>query len=331
MASVDVAIPCYEYGRFLGDCVRSVLSQDHADLRIRIIDNASTDDSVAIARDLAARDPRIEIVARPVNLGAQASFNEGVDWATADYFTVLSADDRMAPGALARAVSVLEANPSVSFAHGRAISVFPSGPNAVENEGSGEWRILSGAQFITRFCMHGVNQISGCTALVRTSLQKKAGHYRTELPHTDDFEMWMRLAALGPVAETDAVQGISLIHGANMSAYYHAVQTRDLRAMKDAFDSFFRHEGSHLPEAKSLHRQAITSIGERAYWSAISHICRGKSSTGISLFKLAFSLRPATALLPPVNYIFRMDRPLRRIRHILSEITGTPGKSKPAK
>ena len=70
MSSVDIAIPCYQYGRYLRDCVASVLSQDIDDLRILIIDNASTDNSVAIARQLAEEDARVSLLARSQNSGA---------------------------------------------------------------------------------------------------------------------------------------------------------------------------------------------------------------------------------------------------------------------
>ena len=56
MPSVDIVVPCYQHGRFLRDCVESVLSQD-VELRVIIIDNASTDDSVSIAQDLARKWP----------------------------------------------------------------------------------------------------------------------------------------------------------------------------------------------------------------------------------------------------------------------------------
>ena len=61
---------------------------------------------------------RVELIAHPKNLGPHASFNEGVDWATADYFMVLCADDLLAPGSLARAVAILEQTPALSFAYG---------------------------------------------------------------------------------------------------------------------------------------------------------------------------------------------------------------------
>src|SRR4051812_9333148 len=59
--SVDVIVPCYNYGRFLGDCIGSVLAQQGCDVRILIIDDASTDNSLEIARALSAADPRVQV------------------------------------------------------------------------------------------------------------------------------------------------------------------------------------------------------------------------------------------------------------------------------
>src|SRR4051794_15273165 len=98
MPMIDVVIPNYCYGRYLPACVESVVSQGIDDIRILIVDNASTDDSVEVARALAARDARITVVARERNLGHHASYNEGVDWAEADYFLLLCADDLLVKG-----------------------------------------------------------------------------------------------------------------------------------------------------------------------------------------------------------------------------------------
>src|SRR5262245_3553031 len=104
MSSVDVVIPCYQYGRFLRECVSSVLTQGVSHIRVLIIDNASTDGSAEIARQLAAEDSRIEVAAHSHNVGPTASYNEGIDWASAEYFVLLDADDLLAPGCLARAL-----------------------------------------------------------------------------------------------------------------------------------------------------------------------------------------------------------------------------------
>src|SRR4051812_4578035 len=105
MSRVDVVIPCYNYGRYLAACVDSVLSQDGVDVRALIIDDASTDDSVRMARALAASDERVRLRCHPRNRGHIATYNEGLlEWADAEYLVLLSADDLLVAGALRRAV-----------------------------------------------------------------------------------------------------------------------------------------------------------------------------------------------------------------------------------
>jgi glycosyltransferase involved in cell wall biosynthesis len=72
-----LSFPVTITGRFLGDCVASILTQKGVDLRVLVIDNASKDDSLAIARSLAAQDRRVEVLAHVTNKGAAFSYNEG--------------------------------------------------------------------------------------------------------------------------------------------------------------------------------------------------------------------------------------------------------------
>src|SRR4051812_31139452 len=108
MAKIDVVIPCYNYGRFLEECVGSVLDQPIRDVRILIIDDASSDNSLSVARKLAEADPRVNVTAHSINRGHIFTYNEGLlDWASAEYTLLLSADDLLTRGALGRAVEVL--------------------------------------------------------------------------------------------------------------------------------------------------------------------------------------------------------------------------------
>jgi glycosyltransferase involved in cell wall biosynthesis len=336
-AGVDVAIPCYQYGRFLRDCVTSVLTQGLGNLRILIIDNASTDNSLEVAQQLATEDCRVTYAAHRRNLGPHASFNEGIEWASAKYFMILCADDLLAPGCLARAASVLERHSDVVFAYGRAASVRPGDPiHVLPNETPEmQWRILPGAELLERFCRTGVCHIQGSsTMLVRTNAQKIAGRHRASLEHSDDFEMWMRLARLGAVAETDGQIAHLRMHGSNRSAFSRQTRSPGLsRHERDrmlylwhdlaAFESFFTHEGASLPEVMRLRALAMRSLGERAYWSALAYLCRRQAWASLDLWRLAFSLSPMTAILPPVGYLFRRDDLLRRIRSVASDMLGS--------
>ena len=123
MTSVSVVIPCYKYGHFLEDAVTSVLDdQEGVDVRVLIIDDASPDDSAEVARKIAARDPRVEVIVHATNKGNIATYNEGLlEWADGDYCILMSADDRLTRGALRRARDLLDAHPGVGFVYGRAL------------------------------------------------------------------------------------------------------------------------------------------------------------------------------------------------------------------
>src|SRR5437879_1536330 len=118
MSRVDVIIPCYNYAHYLRSCVESVLTQP-VDVRVLIIDDASPDDTTAVAASLAAADSRVEYRRHDVNRRHIATYNEGLDWASGDYTLLLSADDLLVPHALARAVHLLDSRPEVGFAYGR--------------------------------------------------------------------------------------------------------------------------------------------------------------------------------------------------------------------
>ena len=84
MSSVSVVIPSYNYGHFLRDAVSSALTgQDGVDVRVLVIDDASTDDSVEVAKQLAGDDSRVEVTVHPTNRRNIATYNEGLlEWLT---------------------------------------------------------------------------------------------------------------------------------------------------------------------------------------------------------------------------------------------------------
>ena len=309
MASVDVAIPCYQYGRFLRKCVTSILEQGIDDLRVLIIDNASTDNSVEVARQLAAEDRRIEIVARPQNLGHIASFNEGVEWTKADYFALVCADDLLTPGSLQRAVSFMEQHPEVGFTIGKEI-LFRDGEELPPAELSKdpEWHLFSGPEFVADRC----RKLFAGPTVVRTSVQRKAGCYRPELYFTCDIEMLLRLATLGSVGETAATQSYRRLHGANLCDVHKIDRARDLQEFEAAYISFFEHEGRSIVEWKQLKRLAMRHLCESAYWWGVRDLTKGRWRTGTKLLHFAFKRYPELTVLPPLGYLFENQRFLHR-------------------
>lgn len=94
----SVCIPNYNYERYLGKTIQSVLDQTYQDFEILISDNASTDRSVEIARGF--NDPRIKIHINRRNVGFSGNLDRAGRMATGDYMIMLSSDDLILPDAL---------------------------------------------------------------------------------------------------------------------------------------------------------------------------------------------------------------------------------------
>src|SRR5262249_39739424 len=160
MSSVDVVIPCYNYARYLPRCVDSVVSQPGVDVRVLVIDDASSDDTPEVGARLAAQDSRVSFRRHEANKGHIATYNEGLlGWSTGDYVVLLSADDLLFEGSLARAAAIMDADPKIGMVYGR--SVYFQDENAlprvaVRPRGFTHW---SGLEWIEGRCRAGVNVI----------------------------------------------------------------------------------------------------------------------------------------------------------------------------
>ncbi len=251
MSGIDVVVPCYNYGQFLRECVESVLAQDHADLRVLIIDDASSDQTPAVCAELAAADPRVEVRRHAVNQGHIETYNEGIALAQRDYMLLLSADDFLLPGALARAVAVLDARPDVGLAYGDYI-MFRAGDRLPDPfVGSAEVDYPSASAFLEQ--QANDNAVATATAIVRTSVQKRLGGYRVELPHAGDLEMWLRFGLRSRIARIRAPQAAYRRHAANMS-----LQFDSLTDIAQCIASFAEHQNDIrrlLPDGARLQQR----------------------------------------------------------------------------
>ncbi|HWA00955.1 MAG TPA: glycosyltransferase family A protein [Caulobacterales bacterium] len=230
MTRVDVVVPCYNYARYLERCVETMLNQRGVDVRVLIIDDCSKDDSAEIAAAIAARDPRVTFWRNEQNLGHIKTFNRGIlDWVEADYYTLVSADDALTPGSLARAAAVLSAHPDVHLVYGMAVIIDDDDAlPGIEDAAEATYQIISGRDFLKQSCEWGTPAASPCV-LLRTSQQKALGGYCDKMIHTSDMEMWMRFATRGPVGIVRDPQGYYRWHGANMTLKHTSGAMRDAR------------------------------------------------------------------------------------------------------
>jgi hypothetical protein len=270
VSTVEVVIPCYNYGRYLRTSVHSVLSQPGVGVRVLVIDDASSDDSAEVGRELAAADKRVEFRQHDVNKGHIATYNEGLlGWSTAEYVVLLSADDMLAPGSLSRAVRVMESDKRIGMVYGRAIHFEREAQLRRIDARDFRYTQWSGADWLERRCRAGHNVITSPEVVVRGSVQRAVGGYRPELPHAGDLEMWMRIAVVSDIAYVREVpQAFYRVHPASMIHTVYRGSFLDLRQRKAVFDAFVQHHRGIVKDADRLHELASRTLAREALWDA---------------------------------------------------------------
>lgn len=314
MNRVDIVVPCYKYGHYLRGCVESVLGQQGVEVRILILDDASPDHTPEVAAELVGQDSRVEYRRHESNKRHVDTYNEGLlEWASADYSLLLSADDVLAPGALRRATAVMASSPDVVMVHGQQLLITDSPPPVERDtlETDSPATIVRGEEFVKRCCTGGDNPVATPTVVVRTALQHKIGGYRKSLPHSCDMEMWLRFAARGAVGYVAAIQAFKRMHQSNMQYQYLGGRLGDLKERYETFVSFFREDGHLLQAPEQLRAQAMKSLGEQAFWIASSAFDSGDNAECEHCLAEALRIYPDLAAAPQFNRL-RWKRRLGR-------------------
>ncbi|WP_122816523.1 glycosyltransferase family 2 protein [Nocardioides pantholopis] len=263
--TVSVVVPCYRYGHYLPAAVASALDQPGVDVEVIVVDDASPDDSAAVAHALAAADPRVRVLVHEENRGHIRTYNDGLALARGEYVALLSADDLLTPGSLTRAVALMEAHPEVGLTYGYPETFRDEPPAAAPARE--HWTVWDGEEWLARVCGRGRNIIVNPEALMRTSVLRRIGGYDPAHPHAADMQLWMRAAAIAKVGRVNGpAQACYRDHGANMHHTQFAGAFLDLRESRRVFEQFFEELAAQpaQPAQPGLAPARVTALRERA-------------------------------------------------------------------
>lgn len=214
MPVVSVIIPAHNSAAFIADAIASVRAQTFTDHEIIVIDDGSTDDT----REVIRRFPEVRSV-HQMNDGAAAARNAGIVLARGEFICFLDADDLWRSEKLARQVHFMAAHPDVGLLftdaeeHG-ADDVEKASILATMTFGSDATRVPIEDAFRKLLIE---NFIPTSTVMVRRSCLTASGPFDLSLPNVEDRDMWLRLAAVVPVACLPEVMACKRSHGANIS------------------------------------------------------------------------------------------------------------------
>lgn len=122
---VSVIIPCFNAAKTLPTALRSLQAQSWPELEILVVDDASSDDSVAVVEQFSARDPRIRLLRQSENQGAYAARNAGLAQARGRFITTHDSDDWSHPQKIEYQVAALQGKPKAMASMSHWVRTLP--------------------------------------------------------------------------------------------------------------------------------------------------------------------------------------------------------------
>jgi len=215
---ISVAITAYNYGRFLGKAIESVLSQDFTDFELIILNNASIDNTDEVVKHYLG-DARVRYIVNETNIGALANGQKGLDCARTPYILFLSADDFLLPGALSTLYRAITSEGGIDFVYAKYLFVDINGNVVNDKVNHPGWlpyghkdRTFELADLLQFDCY-----ISMPTVLFKRAALQRIGKFSDKV-RVADYELFLRLAAGGCVSLfLNEILAAFRLHGDQMS------------------------------------------------------------------------------------------------------------------
>ncbi len=181
---------CYNAASTIEESVRSVLAQTFADFELVLVDDLSSDNSIALIEKIS--DPRIKIKKLVTRHRRTKALNQGLQICSGEYIAVLDADDIAYPTRFAKQISFLEENPKI-------VAVGTWFTNINEN---GE--LISRSEFKTsssdiRRSLAFNSVLVHSSMMYRRSVANLQGGYLEDFDYAQDFALWIALAEVGEI------------------------------------------------------------------------------------------------------------------------------------
>jgi glycosyltransferase involved in cell wall biosynthesis len=201
-------VPTHNRSGLLAVTLRSVLRQRDVDLEIIVVDDASTDQTAAMLAGLG--DPRLRTVRHETPHGVSAARNCGAAEARGEWVAFTDDDDLWAPDKLARQLHAAEVT-SRDWAYAGSVSITDG------------FRIVHGLpplppeQVVAVLRRYNAIPAGGSNVVVRRATLLQVGPFDIRLRNTEDWEMWIRLAEVGPPAWVRSPLVAYRVHSSNSS------------------------------------------------------------------------------------------------------------------
>ncbi|MEN0073147.1 MAG: glycosyltransferase [Paracraurococcus sp.] len=311
---VSVVMANHNGARFLAEALRSALAQSLAAIEVVLADDGSTDDSLTIARAIAAEDRRLVILPPALQGGPGAARNRALAAARGHWIAVMDSDDLMHPERLARLLEVAEqtgcdilADDMLAFfADGSAPRPLLRGRLALPVE-------IDLATYVRANALFGrLPALGYLKPLVRTALLRRSGiRYDPALRIAEDYDLVARLLAMG--ARFRILPELTYFYRRHDASTSHRLRRGDLTAMLVSDSAFRAAIGPQDAATEAAFRHRRASIERALAYDAI--LAALKAGDPATAFREAFR-SPGGAALLRLPLRDRLTRMLVRLRPV---------------
>lgn len=187
MVLVSVILPCYNSETTIASAIQSILNQTFSDFELIIVDDASTDNSIAVVKSFD--DSRIKLIQQKENGGYPVAMNAGISIATGKYIARMDGDDISAPTRLEKQLKILKENSSASFCGTDRFRILPSGKMFIDKKMGNrdlKWESYNDL-------LDGKRTFTDASVMIIKEKVLNVGGYRTFQRSGMDVDIWLRV------------------------------------------------------------------------------------------------------------------------------------------
>ena len=252
----SVVVAAYNAAQSIDATIASVLAQTRTDLEVIVVDDGSTDETASHVQ--AHADARVRLYHQE-NQGPSAARNKAIANATGRYVSTIDSDDLWLPRYLEMMVATLEHTPDAGFAFTDAWAL---------EESSGRFRRAT-AMSRSKVTDPPVEAESFLEALIqenfvygsvtaRLEVLEEVGGFNTAVSHSEDYELWLRIAARGHRGVRVAGPPLAIVR--DRAGARHHDERSMLIGIRDAMQMLLEHEPPVPPRARSVAQERLTTM-----------------------------------------------------------------------
>lgn len=198
---VSIIITTFNYSRYIAETISSVRSQLVSDWECIIIDNGSTDNTIAVVNELIGSDSRFSLI-RQENIGVSGARNAGLKIAKGEFIQFLDGDDLLQENKISSQQMAFSVNSNYDIIYG-GVRFFDDGKisdlrTSLKGDKPDNWMPLISGKGSAVLChLKRFNFIVTHSPLVRKRVIDRVGLFDESISALEDWDFWMRCAYAG--------------------------------------------------------------------------------------------------------------------------------------